>query len=325
MFLLTFLFVLLSFYWRERLKYLLSMSFPTIATWLSIKSLLTLIIVKDPTCLWNLCFGSVLLRYTSNSFPGTSYGSRLSLGFFIFLLLLSGALLKVWCRQSKVNRLFNLFLPCQETLNCEITEQKLRLRRLFKNSHRTSRCWQQPQPSPWQRPLWAPEYKHGDKRVNQAWPYKKKTTSPSQEGTFESSTRYSYYSDYSNHSLKASWRSQQNKNIATRSLIAEAKMRKKLAWLVSDITVLMVIFLFSGEPVKNKPVSWFVSWSSSLLHLRQIFCFCWLSPTWEAAVANLQSPQTNVFSGLWRNTAQRRCERWALTQQIFVPQQTRKP
>lgn len=174
MFLLTFLFVLLSFYWRERLKYLLSMSFPTIATWLSIKSLLTLIIVKDPTCLWNLCFGSVLLRYTSNSFPGTSYGSRLSLGFFIFLLLLSGALLKVWCRQSKVNRLFNLFLPCQETLNCEITEQKLRLRRLFKNSHRTSRCWQQPQPSPWQRPLWAPEYKHGDKRVNQAWPYKKK-------------------------------------------------------------------------------------------------------------------------------------------------------
>lgn len=43
---------------------------------------------------------------------------------------------KVWHRQSKVNRLFNLFSPCQETLSCEITEQKPRQRSCVGNGHR---------------------------------------------------------------------------------------------------------------------------------------------------------------------------------------------
>lgn len=60
----------------------------------------------------------------------------LSQCFFTFLLFLSAALLKVWCRQSKLNRLFNLFSPCQESLSCEITEQEPRQRSPFKNSHR---------------------------------------------------------------------------------------------------------------------------------------------------------------------------------------------
>lgn len=83
--------------------------------------------------------------------------------------------------QSKVNRLFNLFPSCQETLSCEITEQELRLCSRFENSHRTSPLrWQQPQPLYWWRPLGTPEYIHGHKWVNQAWPYRK-TASLSQE------------------------------------------------------------------------------------------------------------------------------------------------
>lgn len=53
-----------------------------------------------------------------------------------FFSFLSAALLKVWCRQSKLNRVFNLFSPCQESLSCEITEQEPRRRSPFKNSHR---------------------------------------------------------------------------------------------------------------------------------------------------------------------------------------------
>lgn len=102
----------------------------------SVNSLLTLIIVKVPAFLRNLCFGSVLLRYTSCSFPGPSYGSWVPVtGLFYISSFTECCPLKVWCRESKVNRLFNLFSPCQETLSCEITEQEVKLRNYFENSH----------------------------------------------------------------------------------------------------------------------------------------------------------------------------------------------
>lgn len=170
------MFALSSFYWRECLKCLFSTSSPTITRGLSVNGLLTLIIVKVPTHRRSLRFGSVLLRQSSSSFQAlpTPRGF-LSLGFFIFLLFLSAALLKIWCRQSKVNRRFNLFSPCQETLSCEITEQELRLGSRFGNSHGTSRLpWQQPQLSHWQRPLWAPEDKHGDKTPQSSLTWQKK-------------------------------------------------------------------------------------------------------------------------------------------------------
>lgn len=200
----------------------------------------------------------------------------LSLGFFIFLLLLSAALLKVWCRQSKVNRLFNLFSPCQETLSCEITEQELRLRSRFENSHRTSRLrWQQPQPSHWRRPLWAPEYKHGVKRVNQAWPYRK-TASASQKKDFWKLNScpglvITVLKDVLPQ-FESVLGSQQNYNVVTRFLFAEAKRGKKAGLAALGHEKPHGIFLFVGETVKNKPISLFVSWSSSLLHLREICC-----------------------------------------------------
>lgn len=43
------------------------------------------------------------LQYTSCSFPGSSYGSRVRLSFFMFLLLVSAALLKVWCKVKSID------------------------------------------------------------------------------------------------------------------------------------------------------------------------------------------------------------------------------
>lgn len=119
-------------------------------------------------------------------------------------------------------------------------------------------------------------------------------------------------------------RSQQNCNVATRFLITEAKRgeKKKLVCPLSDGTILTAIFL-----VKKKPVSRFVGCSSSLLPPRQICCVSvdFLQRE-KHAVSILQSLQTNVFSGLWRESApaQRRSKRWALAGQIFVPLQTQK-
>lgn len=74
-----YMFVLSSFYWRERLKCLLSTSSPTITRGLSVNSLLTLIIVKVPTRRRSLRFGSVLLRQSPSSFQAPSYASRVPL------------------------------------------------------------------------------------------------------------------------------------------------------------------------------------------------------------------------------------------------------
>lgn len=205
------MFALSSFHWRECLKCLLSTSSPTITRGLSVNSLLMLIIVKVPTRRRSLRFGSVLLRQSSSSFQAllTPRGF-LSLGFFIFLLYLSAALLKIWCRQSKVNRRFNLFSPCQETLSCEITEQELRLGSRFGNSHGTSRLrWQQPQLSHWQRPLWAPEDKHGDKTAQSSMTWQKKTLYRLKKGLLKAqlvSWPWSCYWRVCNLRLKASWK-----------------------------------------------------------------------------------------------------------------------
>ena len=49
---------------------------------------------------------------------------------------LSAIHFKVGCRQSKVNRLFNLFSPCLYTLSCEIAEQQPRQYGDFENIQR---------------------------------------------------------------------------------------------------------------------------------------------------------------------------------------------
>lgn len=96
------------------------------------------LIMKVLSSLKNFCWFSaapVSGAFAHSQAPPMVLGS-LSQCFFTLLLFLSAALLKVWCRQSKLNRLFNLFSPCQESLSCEITEQEPRQRSPFKNSHR---------------------------------------------------------------------------------------------------------------------------------------------------------------------------------------------
>lgn len=65
---------------------------------------------------------------------------------FIFRSLihfsLSAIHFKFGCRQSKVNRLFNLFSPCLYTLSCEIAEQQPRQYRDFENIQRAHICLQ---------------------------------------------------------------------------------------------------------------------------------------------------------------------------------------
>lgn len=250
-----------------------------------------MIIVKVPTCLRNLFFGSVLLRWASCSVPGPSYGyGSLSLGFFIFLLLLSAALLKVWCRQSKVNRLFNLFSPCQETLSCEITEQELRLRSHFENSHGTFRL-----AAASARALLvsavSPRIQTRRQTDQSSLTLQKKTRHHLKKGLLKAQLMPWPCSYYSKGCVENVWKRPGDHSrtimLPPGSLLQEGGKKAGLAALGHDSPH----GHFVGEPVKNQPTGFFVCWSSSLLHLRQIFCVSLNFLQHK----RLQSPSSRIF------------------------------
>lgn len=83
-----------------------------------------------------ICLHLVFNLYCTCPFPATSGPSLTFMRCSLIHFSLSATHFKVGCRQSKVNRLFNLFWPCLYTLSCEIAEQQPRQYRDFENIQR---------------------------------------------------------------------------------------------------------------------------------------------------------------------------------------------